>query len=481
MLAYYPRTINTSPNYLVNNHYSGSYPQQNAYAPFPYTPIDNGALYQQSQYCEPEANPYGKPFTYGNPYESAYNMKSSRSVSSSSVRGVGSYSSNGTMFFMPNIPVDHGDFVSKQQHQHQYHQAMRHQQQQHQQQPQQQQSDTNVVGGVSATLDYELDEMAEFVSNMALGIMGPYSTEAKSERPSQEFLDAFHKFTNQVLTATRLPKATVILALVYLSKRWALGNIPTTDANVHIAYKLLVVALLLANKFHDDNTFTNKSWNEATGVPVQDLNIIERNWLKSIQWSLHLNQSDRKGWEKWNDCWEYWVASRRKSAAPTYKPSMADFSNTRYSETVSRSVYPSPAHSPEAATIGSDKVRQLLASPAPSYTIPKWFSTASNNANSARPNSASRSSSISPASSASSINNMNNSEHFVSYFQQSFAGSRQFEKEKYANYGNHHMNAHHNSSSFYVPSYGSAACNCNYCSFDSAPQFSKWYGCATAC
>lgn len=412
---------------------------------------------------------YGKPFNYSNAYEASnsFPMKNSRSVSSSSsMRGVGSYSSNGTTFFMPNIPVDHGDFVTKHQQHHQY--------QQHAVRQQQQQADTNVTGGVSATLDYDLDEMSEFVSNMALGIMGPYSTGMEAERPSAEFLDAFQKFTNQVLTATRLPKATVILSLVYLSKRWALGNIPATDVNVHIAYKLLVVSLLLANKFHDDNTFRNKSWNEATGIPVRDLNMIEADWLKAIQWSLHLNQTERKGWEKWNDCWEYWVASRRKLAS-SYKPPMSSLPSPRYAD--SRSMYSPPAQSPPLASVGSEKVRQLLSSPAPSYTIPKWYEAV--NKTSSRP-SMSRTSSVSSTSSVTSASLMNTSDQFVSYFQQSFVGNRPYDEEKYGGYSNH-MNSHHSMSSYYVPYSGSAICPCNDCSFDSGPQFSKWYGCATAC
>lgn len=449
MPSYYFRNIVTPPSYLVNDPYQVQMSQ--GYHSFPYN-----SDYQQSSHYRQE-NMYNKPFGYMNPYENgSYGFKNNGPASS--MRGVGSYSSNGTTFFMPNIPVDHGDFVSKNQ---QYYQ---------QQQPPVQHHQENVTGGVSATLDYDLDDMSEFVSNMAIGIMGPYSTQVKSERPTQEFLDAFHKFTNQVLVATRLPKATVILALVYLSKRWALGNIPTAESNVPVTYNLLVVALLLANKFHDDNTFTNKSWNEATGVPVRDLNMIERDWLKSIQWSLHLNQNDRKGWEKWNDCWEYWVASRRKSAAspPSSYHSVSDFSDIRHSKNVARDAYPSPVHSPESSNISSRQSSPVESTP--SYTIPNWYVNSNSKAN---PSFGSRTRPMSSSMGRSS-------DQFVSYFQQSFVGNRP--EEKYSNYGMSGHN-HNHSSSYFVPAYGAASCNCNYCSFDSAPQFSKWYsgGCATAC
>lgn len=412
MPSRYPHVV-TPPDYFVkDSSYQLPLPQYATYsstAPYPCASVP-GAIYQQPQYYMPEVE-------YGSSYS-----RSTSSSSSSSMRGIGSYSSNGTTFFMPNIPVDHGDFIKH-----------------HQQQSYVQPLPEPVTGGVSATLDYDVDQMAEFVSTMALSIMHP--TSVKAGQHSQE-LAAVHKFTFQVLTATRMPKSTIILALVYLSKRWALGQVPTTTSPIPPTYKMMVVALLLANKFNDDNTFTNSSWHEATGIPVRDLSFIESDWLKIIKWSLHLNQHDRKGWDKWNETWEYWVSTRKA---------------TRYN--ASRSTYQMAPNPSMPSVVSSERVRQLLSSP-PSYTVPKWYEAASET----RPPSLS-SSMGSMDSNHSMAMQMNPSGHFASYFQQSFAGNPEYDHSRCASY--------------YVPTHGAAGCYCNTCSF----PVPKWYSgaAATAC
>ncbi|KAK9471168.1 uncharacterized protein V1510DRAFT_218645 [Dipodascopsis tothii] len=154
--------------------------------------------------------------------------------------------------------------------------------------------DQNTVGGVSAKLDYDLPLMADFLSSMACAVI-------KCKLPLSL---AFKKFTSQILSSTRLPCSTIILALVYLSKRCEAGiTIPRDPSSV---YKLLIVSLLLANKFNDDNTFTNKSWAEVTGMPIADLTKIEAEWLVAVEWKLNLKDHELQDWNKWLQRWKCW-------------------------------------------------------------------------------------------------------------------------------------------------------------------------------
>ncbi|KAK9370982.1 hypothetical protein V1509DRAFT_637316 [Lipomyces kononenkoae] len=157
-------------------------------------------------------------------------------------------------------------------------------------------------GGVSAKLDYNLDVMAEFLCTMASGVM------ASKNPPTPAFL----KFTHQILSSTRLPGSTIVLSLVYLSKRCEIQMPSPYDHTAQ--YHLLIVSLILANKFNDDNTFTNKSWAEVTGLPIKDLTRIESNWLKLINWKLNLCDADMIIWNKWNTLWvEFLMAPQEKS------------------------------------------------------------------------------------------------------------------------------------------------------------------------
>ncbi|KAK9316331.1 hypothetical protein V1522DRAFT_268629 [Lipomyces starkeyi] len=158
------------------------------------------------------------------------------------------------------------------------------------------------TGGVSAKLDYSLDVMADFLCTMASGIMG-FKTP-----PTQAFL----KFTHQILSSTRLPGSTIILSLVYLSKRCEVQMPSSYDHSAQ--YQLLIVSLILANKFNDDNTFTNKSWAEVTGLPIKDLTRVESNWLKLINWKLNLCDADMIVWNKWNSLWVEFLMGRQEKS-----------------------------------------------------------------------------------------------------------------------------------------------------------------------
>ncbi|KAK9453801.1 hypothetical protein V1511DRAFT_461943 [Dipodascopsis uninucleata] len=151
------------------------------------------------------------------------------------------------------------------------------------------------AGGVAANLDYNIDRMADFLSSMTSILMG-FKTP-----PTQ----AFRKFTVQILSSTRLPGSTIMLALVYMSRRC---EYQMASANVEVIglYQLLIVALLLANKFNDDHTFTNKSWADVTGLPITELTRIETNWLVLIDWKLNPDKKDIGLWSQWNDCWISW-------------------------------------------------------------------------------------------------------------------------------------------------------------------------------
>lgn len=436
----------------------------------------------------------------GNSYQLPYPKKGLTASSSASFSQsqIGSYSLNGTTFYVPSVPsvpFDHGDFIARPQQQ----PSQQAYSQQKQYPPQQHYSANNnegaVTGGVAAKLDYNLDEMSEFIAIKSLDIMSRYPAMLKPELAAQSFVDSFTKFTCQVLTATRLPKSTLVLALVYLSDRWSKGNLPETQSPIHDVYKMLVVALLLANKFHDDNTFTNKSWHEATGVPVTDLRVIEADWLRAIQWTLHLEKS--AGWDEWNQIYEYWIANHRKSASAA---AAAAAYKSPYASPV-RSAYPiSPASSPEANAMSNDRAQALYSSPPPlsSYSYSKWYpgnagtaaaaaaATAAGAVNStvSIPSSTPSSSIASTLSRSSSISTLatppsSRGNSYAPYFaQQQPYGGCHYDDNMY-----HHRPHQSQVSSYYLPSYGGVNCNCNHCTFDSVPKV-HWgsnYSYAAAC
>jgi hypothetical protein len=325
-----------------------------------------------------------------------------------------------------------------------------------------------VTGGVSATLDYEIKDMAEFLTTMALGIMKPNPEVGH---------DAFKAFASQVLSATRLPRATVVLSLVYLSKRWAMKDLELGhEKSSGYIYRMSVVSLLLANKFHDDNTFTNRSWSQATGIAVGELTTLEADWLQKISWSLHLDQQDLKGWHRWNDCWNYWVANSPKSSAassPLVSVSNSEVSTTNTSPHASSPVSPVSLSKPKVGSV-------IMTSPTrPFYTVPSWYNQPASNMDSA----------CAPQ----HHHHQHPPSAFTSYFQQSFASVGppvQAPMQAPSIPPPHHQMDHHHVAPQVMPmppphhsthhypeckegpiaSYYNPVCDCAHCVFDPFPK-----------
>ncbi|GMM35407.1 Clg1 protein [Saccharomycopsis crataegensis] len=127
--------------------------------------------------------------------------------------------------------------------------------------------------------------MAKFAAEFAFDVLQGYVPQIP---------ESFVTKLTSVLDATRLSKTSVLLGLTYLHRRKRLA---TLSHRGELQYNLqnekiflyTAVALIIANKYNDDNTFTNRSWSNATGISIQDLNSSERDWLVSCNYDLHFN------------------------------------------------------------------------------------------------------------------------------------------------------------------------------------------------
>ncbi|OJJ61048.1 hypothetical protein ASPSYDRAFT_56448 [Aspergillus sydowii CBS 593.65] len=194
-------------------------------------------------------------------------------------------------------------------------------------QPEQPRKEEKATGGVAAYLDYEMEQMADFVAEMAQGMYELYITRinlsdidfARSVYPGSSVPPQFRKYVLQILSSTRLPSATILLGLYYLSCRMRmLSSAKVYTAGSGQVYRMLTVALLLGSKFLDDNTFQNKSWAEVSNIPVSELNSMELDWLFAFEWKIHDRIYDKRdGFQSWRSHWEKWCT---KSSLKTQEP-----------------------------------------------------------------------------------------------------------------------------------------------------------------
>ncbi|QDS75493.1 hypothetical protein FKW77_004686 [Venturia effusa] len=194
-----------------------------------------------------------------------------------------------------------------------------HYEQHHQQEQQQQKAkDEKPVGGVSARLDYEMECMADFVSDMAQQLYDFFSSRAspadidtiRSVQQGNPSHSGFRSWVHSVLCATRLPAATIVLSLHYLQGRMTMLQERRELPEEGQIYRVLTVALILGSKFLDDNTFINRSWAEVSCIDINILNSMEKAWLEDIDFRLHHDPIEAKGFQTWLAYWKEYEKSK---------------------------------------------------------------------------------------------------------------------------------------------------------------------------
>jgi hypothetical protein len=191
----------------------------------------------------------------------------------------------------------------------------------HNDRSQTEQKEERPVGGVSAKLDYDMDTMTDFVAKTAHGMYELLTSRAiciadidmaGSILPNRQAPASFRKWVHQVLSATRLPSSTILLAFDYLSlhMRYAQATRIVELGETEL-YHMLTTALILGSKFLDDNTFINRSWAEVSGIEVTTLNRMEHQWLREMDFRLHREPSTPLGFQSFQTSWKQFEAERR--------------------------------------------------------------------------------------------------------------------------------------------------------------------------
>ncbi|TKA76249.1 hypothetical protein B0A49_03100 [Cryomyces minteri] len=245
--------------------------------------------------------------------------------------------------------------------------GLQYRRQQHVEQSQPPPKEEKVAGGVSSKLDYEMETMTDFVSEMAQGMYALYKSQIciadidliRSVHPGTSVHPSFRKWVSQVLCATRLPSATILLSLYYLSVRITMLSKagPKTPVEGQ-SYRLLTISMILGSKFLDDNTFINRSWSEVSGIKVAELNRLELEWLQDIGFKLHCDPSEHQGFAAWLTHWKEYKTQAAARSAKASKLAPIDTniqrhrsSHTNFSPAVHQQLFTKPAVSDYGASV----------------------------------------------------------------------------------------------------------------------------------
>ena len=166
--------------------------------------------------------------------------------------------------------------------------------------------------GVLEVLDYDLTLMADFCSQIIRHLAG------QGGQISDTHGHMHTHFVNTLLRATRLPRNTILLATVYFAQHmWSCA--PRQPLCPSELWQHTLMCLVMANKFWDDSTFTNKSWADISGMDLRDINAAEIEWLHSQTWSLSLTDVAIRRWNSHHSQYVKRVTSSTSAVASNYR------------------------------------------------------------------------------------------------------------------------------------------------------------------
>lgn len=119
----------------------------------------------------------------------------------------------------------------------------------------------------------------------------------------------FSKWVHNILNTTQVTRNVILLALLFIYRLKRLN--PAVRGRAGSEYRLLTVALMLGNKFLDDNTYTNKTWADVSYLSVSDIHLMEVEFLSNMRYSLLTTEGE---WDEWlnklGSFYDYYEAAR---------------------------------------------------------------------------------------------------------------------------------------------------------------------------
>ncbi|RHZ69133.1 hypothetical protein Glove_290g55 [Diversispora epigaea] len=105
----------------------------------------------------------------------------------------------------------------------------------------------------------------------------------------------FKKFCTEVISRSPISETTVFLSLKYVQRYIKKGN----NIDFTNEYHLFTIALMLANKWHDDKVYANKTWSGIFQISRVDIDALQISFLKSLNFKMHVTGAK---YSFWLDC-----------------------------------------------------------------------------------------------------------------------------------------------------------------------------------
>lgn len=174
----------------------------------------------------------------------------------------------------------------------------------------------------------------------------------------------FRKWVTTILSTTQVSKEVILLALMFIYRLKKFN--PSVSGKRGSEFRLLTIALMLGNKFLDDNTYTNKTWAEVSGISVMEIHIMEVEFLSNMRYDLYVSKEE---WKSWNALLGKFGSFYEKASKLSRVDARSNAPVTPVSQTFPHKLPSPPATHHSQAAISTQNFAPTL--PNPLSTIPR--------------------------------------------------------------------------------------------------------------
>ncbi|KAG0084392.1 hypothetical protein BGZ92_009923, partial [Podila epicladia] len=143
------------------------------------------------------------------------------------------------------------------------------------------------------------------IQNLQLHMAHPPSPSGSIDTPSEEFKQ--RDYFNSIITCAKNDNNTLpltppgtntpaSLSPLSLSSSATTSPILAKSEPVGCGRRMFLAALILASKFQQDRTYSNKAWSKISGLPVSEINLNEITFLTLIDYRLFVSQAVFQKW-----------------------------------------------------------------------------------------------------------------------------------------------------------------------------------------
>lgn len=150
-------------------------------------------------------------------------------------------------------------------------------------------------------LDFARERSARFIAEKTCEMIcylwfssSPSTPSSQANQLQLVVTPTFITFLQKLLETTQVSKSVIVLSLHYIYRlkernQW-------TPAQEGSEFRIAVAGLMMANKFLDDNTYTNKTWSEVSGISLTEINRMEREFLLGVDFDLYVSKPTYESW-----------------------------------------------------------------------------------------------------------------------------------------------------------------------------------------